>query len=73
VSYERKHNLANGEDGRDGQDANYSANYGQEGPCDDPAVLAVRVRQIKNFLLTLAVSRGIPMLLAGDEIRRTQG
>jgi glycogen operon protein len=73
VSYERKHNLANGEDNRDGRDDNYGDNYGHEGPSDDPAIDAVRVRQIKNFLLTLAVSRGIPMLLGGDEMRRTQG
>jgi isoamylase len=73
VTYERKHNLANGEDNRDGPDQNFSANYGHEGPCDDPAIERTRVRQIKNFLLTLAVSRGIPMLLAGDEMGRTQG
>ena len=72
VSYERKHNEANGEDNRDGADENYSANYGVEGESDDPAVEAVRRRQIKNFLLTLAISRGVPMLLGGDEFRRTQ-
>jgi isoamylase len=72
VSYERKHNLPNGEGNRDGQDENYSANYGHEGPSDDPAVEAVRARQTRNFLLTLAISRGIPMLLGGDEFRRTQ-
>ena len=54
VSYERKHNEANGEDNRDGADENYSANYGVEGESDDPAIEAVRQRQIKNFLLTLA-------------------
>jgi len=72
VSYERKHNEANGEDNRDGADENYSANYGVEGNSDAPAVEAVRQRQIKNFLLTLAISRGVPMLLGGDEFRRTQ-
>jgi glycogen operon protein len=72
VSYERKHNEANGEDNRDGPHENYSANYGVEGASGDPAVEATRRRQIKNFLLTLAVSRGVPMLLAGDEFRRSQ-
>jgi glycogen operon protein len=72
VSYERKHNEANGEDNRDGADDNHSANYGVEGDSDDPGVAAIRRRQIKNFLLTLAVSRGVPMLLAGDEFRRSQ-
>jgi isoamylase len=73
VSYERKHNETNGEHNRDGAFENYSANYGVEGDSADPAVDAIRRRQIKNFLLTLAVSRGVPMLLAGDEFRRTQG
>ena len=72
VSYERKHNEANGENNRDGTDDNYSANYGVEGDSDDPAIDAVRRRQIKNFLLTLAIARGVPMLLGGDEFRRTQ-
>ena len=72
TSYERKHNEANGEHNRDGADENYSANYGIEGQSDDPAIESIRVRQIKNFLLTLAISRGVPMLLAGDEFRRTQ-
>jgi len=72
VSYERKHNKANGEGNRDGTDANYSANYGVEGPTDDPQIAAVRRRQIKNLLLTLFISRGVPMLLGGDEFRRTQ-
>jgi glycogen operon protein len=72
VSYERKHNEANGEDNRDGADDNHSANYGVEGETDVAAVEAVRQRQVKNFLLTLAVSRGVPMLLGGDEFRRTQ-
>jgi glycogen operon protein len=72
VSYARKHNEANGEDNRDGTDVNYSDNYGVEGPTDDPDIQAVRRRQIKNFLLTLFISRGVPMLLGGDEFRRTQ-
>ena len=72
VSYARKHNEANGEHNRDGADENYSANYGVEGESGDPAIEAIRARQIKNFLLTLAISRGVPMLLAGDEFRRTQ-
>jgi glycogen operon protein len=72
VSYERKHNEANGQDNRDGADDNHSANYGVEGESDDPAIDAVRRRQIKNFLLTLAIARGVPMLLGGDEFRRTQ-
>ena len=72
VSYARKHNEANGEHNRDGADENHSANYGVEGQSDDPAIETIRVRQIKNFLLTLAISRGVPMLLAGDEFRRTQ-
>lgn len=72
VSYKRKHNEINGEHNRDGSDANYSANYSIEGPTDDPDIQAVRVRQIKNFLLTLFISRGVPMLLGGDEFRRTQ-
>ena len=72
VSYSRKHNEANGESNRDGASENFSANYGVEGESTDPAIEAVRLRQIKNFLLTLAISRGVPMLLAGDEFRRTQ-
>ncbi len=72
VSYERKHNEANGEFNRDGTDANYSRNYGTEGPTDDPEIEAVRTRQVKNFLLTLLLSHGVPMLLGGDEFRRTQ-
>jgi isoamylase len=72
VSYSQKHNEDNGEDNRDGTDANYSKNYGAEGASDDPAIETLRVRQIKNMLLTLAISRGVPMLLGGDEFRRTQ-
>ncbi len=72
VSYQQKHNDENGEYNRDGTDANYSDNCGVEGPSDDPAVEGMRNRLIKNFLLTLFISRGIPMLLGGDEFRRTQ-
>jgi glycogen operon protein len=72
VSYARKHNEANGENNRDGANENYSANYGVEGESDDLGIEAVRRRQIKNFLLTLAIARGVPMLLGGDEFRRSQ-
>ena len=72
VSYKQKHNDENGEYSRDGTDANYSDNCGVEGPSDDPAVEGLRKRLIKNFLLTLFISRGVPMLLGGDEFRRTQ-
>jgi isoamylase len=73
VSYGDKHNEANGEHNHDGTDANYSANYGAEGASTDNQIESIRKRQIKNFLLTLLVSRGVPMLLGGDEFRRTQG
>ncbi len=73
VSYNGKHNEANGEDNRDGSDNNYSWNCGVEGPTDDPAVEALRDRQCKNFAAILLLSRGVPMLLGGDEFRRTQG
>jgi glycogen operon protein len=72
VSYKQKHNDENGEFNKDGTDANYSDNCGMEGPSDDPAVEVMRNRLIKNFLLTLFISRGVPMLLGGDEFRRTQ-
>jgi isoamylase len=72
VTYASKHNEANGEDNRDGADDNYSHNYGVEGETHDPAIEAIRLRQIKNMLATLFVSRGVPMLLGGDEFRRTQ-
>jgi isoamylase len=72
VAYSRKHNDANGENNRDGANENYSANYGVEGETSDSAVEAVRVRQIKNFLVSIAISRGVPMLLGGDELRRSQ-
>jgi isoamylase len=72
VSYNEKHNEANGEDNRDGESHNRSWNCGVEGPTEDPEVNACRARQQRNFLLTLLVSQGIPMLLGGDEIGRTQ-
>jgi len=72
VSYDHKHNQANGEGNRDGSDDNRSWNCGHEGPTDDPAVLALRARQKRNFLTTLLLSQGVPMLLAGDEMGRTQ-
>lgn len=73
VSYRDKHNEANGENNHDGTDYNFSENYGAEGETADAGVEAVRKGQIKNFLLTLLISRGVPMLLGGDEFRRTQG
>ena len=72
VSYNHKHNQANGEDNRDGSDDNRSWNCGAEGPTDDAAVLALRARQQRNFLATLLLSQGVPMLLAGDEFGRSQ-
>ncbi|KRB38058.1 glycogen debranching protein GlgX [Microbacterium sp. Root180] len=73
VSYNDKHNEANGEDNRDGADDNRSWNGGAEGPTDDPAILALRERQQRNFIATLMLSQGVPMLLHGDELGRTQG
>jgi isoamylase len=72
VSYNEKHNEANGESNRDGEDDNRSWNCGVEGPSDDPAVTELRSRQKRNFLATLALSQGVPMVLGGDEIGRTQ-
>jgi isoamylase len=72
VSYDGKHNEANGESNRDGTDDNRSWNCGAEGPTDDPAVLALRERQSRAMLTTLLLSFGIPMLLGGDEMGRTQ-
>jgi isoamylase len=72
VSYRYKHNEANGENNHDGTDANFSENYGAEGETKDVGIEAIRKRQIKNLLLTLLISRGVPMLLGGDEFRRTQ-
>ena len=72
VSYEQKHNEANGERNQDGTDDNRSWNCGVEGETDDPAVNALRARQQRNFLVTLLLSQGVPMLLGGDELGRTQ-
>jgi isoamylase len=72
VSYNDKHNEANGEDNRDGESHNLSWNCGAEGPTDDPAIEALRERQQRNFLATLFVSQGTPLLLGGDELGRTQ-
>jgi isoamylase len=73
VSYNEKHNEANGEDNRDGTDDNLSWNFGVEGPTDDDEIMALRARQQRNFLATLLLSQGVPMLQAGDELGRTQG
>jgi glycogen operon protein len=72
VSYNEKHNEANGENNRDGTDDNRSWNHGVEGQTDDPAINALRARQQRNFLATLFLSQGVPMLLGGDELGRTQ-
>ncbi len=73
VSYNDKHNEANLEDNQDGTDDNRSWNFGVEGPSDDPEILARRARQQRNFLTTLFISQGTPMLLGGDEMSRSQG
>jgi glycogen operon protein len=73
VSYNDKHNEANGEDNNDGESHNRSWNCGVEGPADDAAVNTLRARQKRNFLATLFLSQGVPMLLGGDEMGRTQG
>jgi glycogen operon protein len=72
VSYNEKHNEANGEGNCDGTDQNYSFNYGVEGATEGPHVEGRRIRQIKNFIATLFLSRGVPLFLGGDEFRRTQ-
>ncbi|MDP5228034.1 MULTISPECIES: glycogen debranching protein GlgX [Arthrobacter] len=72
VSYNQKHNEANGEENRDGESHNRSWNCGVEGPTDDPAVLALRSRQQRNLLASLLLSQGVPMILHGDELGRTQ-
>ena len=72
VSYNEKHNEANGEDNRDGESHNRSWNHGVEGPTDDPEILEFRAREQRNFLATLLLSQGVPMLLHGDELGRTQ-
>jgi len=73
VSYNGKHNEANGEENRDGGDHNYSYNCGFEGGSDDPVLEGIRERQLKNFLATMMISLGTPMILGGDEFGRTQG
>jgi glycogen operon protein len=73
VSYNEKHNEANGEDNNDGADDNASWNLGVEGPTDDPEIVELRERQKRNFIATMLVSQGVPMLCGGDEISRTQG
>jgi len=73
VSYNEKHNEANGEENRDGESHNRSWNCGAEGETDDPEILQLRNRQRRNFLVTLMLSQGVPMLLGGDEIGRSQG
>ena len=73
VTYNEKHNEANGEDNADGESFNRSWNCGVEGETDDPAVRALRERQMRNFVVTLALSQGCPMFLGGDEMGRTQG
>src|SRR5262249_15869268 len=72
VSYNHKHNEENGEGNRDGADDNRSWNSGAEGPSDDPAVEKLRNRQVKNFLTVTLLSLGVPMIVMGDEVRRTQ-
>jgi glycogen operon protein len=72
VSYEQKHNEANGEDNKDGESNNESMNFGVEGETDNEAIIEARERQKRNFLATLLLSQGVPMLLGGDEIGRTQ-
>jgi glycogen debranching enzyme GlgX/malto-oligosyltrehalose synthase len=72
VTYDEKHNEANGEANRDGSDDDRSWNCGVEGPTDDPAIVALRGRQQRNFLATLLLSQGVPMILGGDELGRTQ-
>lgn len=72
VSYDGKHNDANGEENRDGTDSNDSWNSGAEGPTDDTDIIALRERRKRNFLVTMMLSQGVPMLLAGDELSHTQ-
>lgn len=73
VSYKHKHNQANGENNQDGDNHNINDNLGVEGPTDNPIVEQLRIQRVKNFMTTLMVSQGMPMILAGDEFRRTQG
>src|SRR5207302_3144292 len=73
VSYERKHNEANGEDNRDGSDENDNTNYGVEGPAADPAIVQLRRQARRNLLASLMLAQGVPLLLAGDEVGNSQG
>jgi len=73
VTYNNKHNEENGENNRDGSDDNLSYNHGFEGECTNPKIQSLRLRKIKNYLVYLFLSQGVPMLLGGDEMRRTQG
>ena len=73
VSYDEKHNMANGEENRDGESHNRSWNHGVEGPTDDPDIAELRARQRRNLVATLILSQGVPMLSGGDELGRTQG
>jgi glycogen operon protein len=73
VSYNHKHNLANGEDNRDGHDHNFSHNFGVEGPTDDSLIVARRAQARRNMFATLMLSQGVPMILAGDELGNSQG
>jgi glycogen operon protein len=72
VSYNHKHNMVNGEENRDGANLNFSTNHGIEGPSKDPRVVAARARHKRNLLTTLFLAQGVPMLLGGDEMGRTQ-
>jgi isoamylase len=72
VSFNERHNEANGENNQDGESHNRSWNCGAEGDTTDPEILALRLHQRRNFLATLLLSQGVPMLLAGDEVGRTQ-
>jgi glycogen operon protein len=71
VSYNRKHNLANGEHNKDGHGHNHSRNFGVEGPTDDPQIVAMRQQQMRNLMATLLLSQGVPMILSGDELQRS--
>jgi isoamylase len=73
ISYNGKHNEANGEDNRDGNNDNLSSNYGVEGKTNDPKIVSLRKHQAKNFMAILLLSQGVPMILGGDEVLRTQG
>ena len=73
VSYERKHNEANGEENRDGSDDNNSTNCGHEGPTEKPEIMALRRQLRRNFVSSLLLAQGIPLLLAGDEVANSQG